>query len=272
MAVVAQRCDRDREQDRLADGRDFGVEALLLSLSPEGGEVGRDRYAGYDFAVGAFEGVDLGAEVVAEILVAAGIGEGVALLRQHRREADYRIAPGVAVAVVGIETADRFVGVELAPHVGEDGDDVFQAPEEMIRIIKWLPRAWVAGVTLLADEVGLPGCHRRDDWDFFGLAGGGDRVGGFRSRGDQHQVNFVFDYELLGDLGGAVGVRLAVFDDDAEIAASGLQEAIDDELIGFGKGRERARLRANVAKLYFGAARDGRGGKAASRERDASGG
>ena len=75
---------------------------------------------------------------------------------------------------------------------------------------------------------------------------------------------------LLGARSVSVAV-LAVFDDDAEIAASGLQEAIDDELIGFGEGRERARLRADVAKLDFGAARDGRGGNTDSRERDASG-
>jgi hypothetical protein len=43
VAGVAQRLDGLREQDRLADGRRLGREALLLGLVPEGGEIRRDR-------------------------------------------------------------------------------------------------------------------------------------------------------------------------------------------------------------------------------------
>ena len=42
-----------REQDRLADRGDLRLEALLLGLVPEGGEVRRDHHAGDDFAFAA---------------------------------------------------------------------------------------------------------------------------------------------------------------------------------------------------------------------------
>jgi hypothetical protein len=60
VAAVAQRLDGLREQDRLADGRGLGREALLLGLVPEGGEIGRDRNAGDDLHIALLEGVDLG--------------------------------------------------------------------------------------------------------------------------------------------------------------------------------------------------------------------
>ena len=90
------------------------------------------------------EGVDLRREVVGQVLIAAGIGERVALLGQHRREADLRIAPGIAVAVIGEQPADLLVGLDLGPHVGEDGNDVFQPPEEVIGVVERLPRGRIA--------------------------------------------------------------------------------------------------------------------------------
>ena len=87
----------------------------------------------------ALEGVDLRGEIVRQVLVAAGVGQLVAELREHRREADGSVAPGVAVAVVGEEAADLLVGFDLPPHVGVDGDDVLEAPEEMVGVFERLP-------------------------------------------------------------------------------------------------------------------------------------
>ena len=66
-------------------------------------------------AVRGLEGVDLGGEVVGQVLVAAGIGELVAELGEHRREADIRVAPGIAVAIIREQAADALVGLELRP-------------------------------------------------------------------------------------------------------------------------------------------------------------
>ena len=51
---------------------------------------------------------------------------------------------------------------------------------------------------------------------------------------------------------GAVGVGLAVLDDDLVVEARafrGRQEAVDDKLVGLGEGGERPRLRAHIADL-----------------------
>ena len=107
------------------------------------------------------ERADLRREIVGEVLIAAGIGELVAALLEHRREADVLVAPGIAVAIVRKQPADGFVGRDLAPHVGEDGDDVLEPPEEMIGVVEGLPgRRTAAGIGLPADEPGLPRRHR----------------------------------------------------------------------------------------------------------------
>ena len=244
---------------RLADRGHLGLEALLQRLLPEGGEVGRQHDAGEDLAAGVLEGGDLRREVVGEVLVAAGIGELVALLRQHRREADLLVAPGIAVAVVGEQAADRLVGGDLAPHVGEDGDDVLEPPEVVIDVVERLPgRRAAARIGLLADEPGLPRRHGGDARHLLDLALRADRVGGLGRRGDQHQVDLVADDQLLGDLGGAVGIGLAVLDDhldrtrgvaDLDAALHGLAELAEHEIVGLGEGGERPGLRADVAEL-----------------------
>src|SRR3984893_15929448 len=106
VAVLAERLDRDREQDRLSDRGDLRLETLLQRLLPECREVGRQHYAGDDLGVGVLERADLRREVVGEILVAAGVGELVTGFLQYRRESNLLVAPGIAVAVVGKQTAD----------------------------------------------------------------------------------------------------------------------------------------------------------------------
>ena len=215
VAVLAQRFDRDREQNGLADRSNLRLEALLRRLVPEGGEIGRDHHAGDDFAIRLFERGDLRREVVGEILIAAGIGQREAELVEDRREADLLAAPGVAVTIIGEQSADRFVGADLLPHVGEDADDVFETPEEMIRVVEGLPRRRAAGrIGLPADEVRLPRRDRRDARHLLDFALRGDRVGGFRRRCHQHKIDFVGDDQLFGDFAGAVGVGLTVLHRD----------------------------------------------------------
>src|SRR5580704_17790672 len=88
VAVLAQSLDRDREQNSLADRSGLRLQPLLLRLIPESGEIGGQHHAGDDLALAFLEGGDLGAEIVGEVLIAARIGELVAELLEHRREAD----------------------------------------------------------------------------------------------------------------------------------------------------------------------------------------
>ena len=110
VAVLAEGLYGDREQDGLADRCSLRLEPLLQCLLPERGEVGWDHHAGDDLARGVLEGGDLGREVVRQVLVAAGVGELVALRRQDRREAHLLVAPRVAVAVVGEQGTHGLVG------------------------------------------------------------------------------------------------------------------------------------------------------------------
>ena len=98
---LSHRFDRLREQDGLADRGGFRREALLLCLGPERGEIGRNDDARHDFRIGLFEGVDLGGEIVRQILIPAWIRQGVAQIGEHRRKAEHGIAPGIPVSVVG---------------------------------------------------------------------------------------------------------------------------------------------------------------------------
>src|SRR6516164_2482614 len=101
VALVAERRDRDREEDRFPDRGSPWSQALLARLVPEGGEVGRQDHAGDDIRLGSLESSNLGRKIVREILVAARIGEFVAELVEDRGEADLLVAPGIAVAVIG---------------------------------------------------------------------------------------------------------------------------------------------------------------------------
>src|SRR5712671_4654672 len=171
VAVLAERLDRDREKDRLSDRGDLRPEALLQRLFPERREVGWQYDAGDDLGVGTLERADLRREIVGEILVATGVGELVAGFLQHRRESDLLVAPGIAVAVVWKQTANRFVGRHLAPHVRKDRDNVFEPPEEVIGVIEILPcRRPASRIGLAADEPRLPRRYRRDAGHLLALA------------------------------------------------------------------------------------------------------
>ena len=245
MARVAQRLDRDREQQRLAHRRRLGPEALLRGLGPEGGEVRRQHDAGDDLGIVVLELGDLGREVVGEVLIATGIDQGVAGAGERLGEAQLGIAPGVAVAVVGVEPADHLVGLELAPEVEEDRDDVLQPPEIVVGPLEAFRR--IAAAT---EEVGLPRAKRGDAGDLVDLRLIGDRVGGLRRVAGAEQVHLVREDQLARDFGGTVGVRLAVLDDDLDIEAlaAGLNRAADRfqhrgdvELVSLGERRERTR-------------------------------
>src|SRR5262245_39733747 len=136
MPILAERLDGDWKEDRLADRRDFWLETLLQGLLPERREVRRQHHTGDDLATGCLECTDLGRKIVGEVLIATGIGKLVATLLQHWRKTDNLVAPGVAVAVVWKQSADGFVGRDLTPHVGEDGDHVLKPPEEMIGVVE----------------------------------------------------------------------------------------------------------------------------------------
>ena len=275
VARLTQRFHRLREQDRLCDGHRLGRETLLGCLIAEGGEVGRNHHAGDDIDIGLFEGVDLRREVIRQVLVPARIHSLVAGGGKARRHADIRITPGIAIGIVGEQSPDLLVGVELIPHVGEHGDDVFKAPEIMIGEIKRLPAAGVARVSLLADEPWLPGRFGGNCRHAFAFADGGNRVGGFRRRGDQHQIDAVVDDQFLRHIGGAVGVGLAVLDDDFDIHPlfGGIfVEHGDGEGIGFGKTCKRTGLRTDIADADFPALRDGGHRQPASSDDEAAGG
>src|SRR5260370_42689280 len=135
VAVLAERLDRDREQDRLSDRGDLRLETLLQRLLPECREVGRQHDAGDDLGGGALERADLRRKVVGQILVAAGVGELVTGLLQYRRESDLLVAPGITLAVLWKKTADRFVCRAPAPQVGKERDKRLEPPGEEVGVI-----------------------------------------------------------------------------------------------------------------------------------------
>ena len=131
-------------------------------------------------------------------------------LAQDGRKADHLVAPGIAVAIVGKQRADRFVGRDLAPHAGENADDVFQAPEVMECVVERLPALGIAGIGLARDEIGLPGRHRRDAGNLLQLALGRHRIVGLRRRTDENEPDVVAGDQFLGDFGGTIRIGLAV--------------------------------------------------------------
>jgi hypothetical protein len=144
----------------------------------------------------------------------------------------------------------------------------------VVAVVEILPCRRPAGrIGLAADEPGLPWRHGRNARHLLDLALRRNRVGSLGRRGHQHQVDLVLHDQILCDLSGAVGIRLAVLDDDfhrnvgaAELDAGlgGFLEIRDDEIVGFGERGERAGLRADIAEFYRARLRDGR-------HRDASG-
>ena len=251
MSGVAQRLDRDREEQRLAHRRRLGPEALLRRLGPECGEVRRQHDAGDDLGTVILELGDLGREIVRQVLVTARIDQGIAGGGEGLGEAQLGIAPRVAVAVVGVEPADHLVGLDLAPEVEEDRDDVLQPPEIVVGPLEALRR--IAAAT---EEVGLPRAKRGDAGDLVDLRLVGDRIRGLRRVAGAKQMHLVGEDQLARHLGGAVRVRLAVLDDDLDVeapaggsnlATDGLQHRSDVELVGFCERRERPGLGTDVA-------------------------
>ncbi|MCY1273851.1 hypothetical protein D9M70_224650 [compost metagenome] len=247
----AQRLHRGGEQQRLAHRHHLRPEALLARLGPEGGEVRRDHHAGDDLRLGLAERGNLRGEVIGQALEAPRIDQLEALLRQHRREAQLAVAPGVAVAVVGEQPADHLVAAHAAPHGGVGGDHVFQAPEEVVGPLETFLRLAATG-----EEPGLPGRHGGDAGDFVDLALVRHRVGGFRGGRHQHQVDAIGKDQFVGHFGGTVGVGLAVLDDHLQAAALAAhgnavlqhrRQALDDVGVRGGKGRQRPGLGADVA-------------------------
>jgi len=138
----------------------------------------------------------------------------------------------------------------------------------VVGVIEVLPCRRTAGwIGLAADEPGLPRRHRRNAGNLFDLALRRNRIGRLRRRGHKHQVDLVLDDQILCDLSGAVGIRLAVLDDDfhwkgraADLDAGlgGFLEIRDDEVVSFGERGKWAGLRADVAEFYGARLRDGR--------------
>ncbi len=250
---VAERLDRDWKEQRLADAGGLRAESLLSRLGPERGEVRWDDDARDDLSATVAERCDLRAEIVGEVLIAPGIEQLVPLLLQRRRKAPLRVTPCIAVAVIGEERSHDLVGLELAPHAHEDGNHVLEAPEEMVGPVEPL-----LGLAASGEEPRLPRRDRRDARRLVELALIGDRIGRLRGRSDQHQVDLAREDEVGRDLGSAVRVGLAVLDQDLdrERARPGLDAVLkrllhlaEHEGVGFGKGRERSRLRADIAEL-----------------------
>src|SRR5262249_43076751 len=140
VAVLAKGFNRRWEENGLTNRGDLRLQSLLEGLIPESGEVRWQHHAGDNVAFRLLESRYLRGEVVQEVLITAGIGKLVAELVEHRRESELLVAPGVAIAVVGEQSADGFVRLQLPPHIGEDGDDVLKSPEIVIGVVEGLPR------------------------------------------------------------------------------------------------------------------------------------
>ena len=93
----------------------FGLKPCWPAWRPEGGEVRRDHHAGDDLGIRRLEGGDLRREIVGQRLVAAGIGEREAGVGQRLGEAELRVAPGIAVGIVGEQAADLLGDAGLRP-------------------------------------------------------------------------------------------------------------------------------------------------------------
>ena len=187
VAALAERLNSCRKQQGLGDGHHLWSEAFLARLIPERCKVRRNDHAGDDLRVRASKRGDLRAEIVGQILETARIGQLEALLGEHRWKADGRVAPGIAVGVIRKQGAHRFVGRDLTPHVREDADDIFEAPEVMERVVERLPALRVGGIGLPADEIGLPGRKARNAGNLLKLALRRHGVVGLGGCADQNQ-------------------------------------------------------------------------------------
>ncbi|MNF60731.1 hypothetical protein D3C84_423530 [compost metagenome] len=226
---------------------------MLPGLGPERAQVRRDDHAGDDLDVGLFERGNLRGKIIGQALKATRVDQLKALLRQYRRETELLVAPRIAVAVIGEQAADDFVGRHRPPHGAVSTDHIFQAPEKVVSPFETLLRLAATG-----KEPRLPRRHRGDARDFVDFALVGHRVGGFRGRRHQHQIDLVRENQLARHFRRAVGVGLAVLDDDLQaigLAGHGdrvlqdLLERLDDVVVGCRKGRQRPGLRADITEL-----------------------
>src|SRR5882672_8258611 len=253
VAEITKRFNGGGEQQRLAQRHHLRPEALLPGLRQEGLRVRRDHYAGDDLDALLLEGGDLRREIVVHVLEAARIEQRETFLRQRSRESPFLVAPGVAVTVVREQAADFLVGRHRLPAREEIGNHVLESPEEVIGPVE--PRGRIA---FAAEEPRLPRRHGGNAGDFVQLAGIRYRIGGLRRRRHQHQVDLVFQYEVVRDFAGTVRAGLAVLLDDlhrdlfaAEIDAAGEQlvHLLDDEFVRLPEWRERAGLRRHEAQF-----------------------
>ena len=248
-----------REEQRLAERDGDGLQPLLLGLGPEVAEVRRREHAGDDLHALVLEGVDLRRVVAAAEREAARIDDGEALLLQRGREADVGIAPGVAVGIVGPQAADDGPRLEVAPHAGEDLDDVLEAPEEVVVPRRGQRRLDVrTELPADAEVVRLPRRVVRQHRDLVvgGLLHDGD--GGVRRLRDEQHVHALVGDELLRGGGRGVGVRLRVAVDDVDLVALALDhQAVGEQLaqpaehegVGLTERRQRTGLGRDVAEL-----------------------
>src|SRR5213075_3181076 len=105
-------------------------ETLLRRLRPERREVGWNHVAGDDFAACALECGNLRGEIAIHRLIAARIDQAIASGREWLRQPKLRIAPRVAIGVVGEQPADHLIGRRLLPEREKRRDHIFEAPEE----------------------------------------------------------------------------------------------------------------------------------------------
>ena len=267
VGTVAKRGHRLREFARLGNRHDLRVKALLGSLRPECRQIRRYDHAGDYVDTGALEGRNLCGEIVGHRLEAPCIDQLITKLVEHRRKAQFRIAPGIAVGIIRPQRADNLVGVEMAPQPGEGGNHVLKAPEEMVGPLEANRR-----IALATEEMRLPGRVVGDAGHTieFGLAG--NRIGGVRRRGGGDDVDLVGQDQLLCHGRRAVGVGLTVLDDefnrvlrpiDHDPIADSRLELFENEAIRFGEDRQWTGLRCDKTDpdgLRFG---DGRHRKAA---------
>src|SRR5262245_3707601 len=102
IAARAQRFDNRRKQQGFADGDDLRLESLLRGLRPECREIRWDHVAGDDLGSRRLERGNLRGEVVIHELIAAGIVQLVAGLRERRGQTVLRIAPRISRALVRV--------------------------------------------------------------------------------------------------------------------------------------------------------------------------
>jgi hypothetical protein len=192
-------------------------------------------------------------EVFRERVEAAGIDRLVAALGEHRRHAVTGVAERVAVGIVRPQATDDFVGRKLVVHVDESRDQRLGAPEEMIGPLEALGR-----IAFAAEEIRLPRRVGGDARHLVDLAGVGDRVHGVRRMCDHHQVDLAGVDQFVRHFGGAVGIGLAVLDDDldrvglvADLDAVGdrLLELAQHEAVRLGEDRERTGRRRHQSDL-----------------------